>query len=173
MKIFIIISILSLMVILACNKEDNTSGSGDPVFYTVFLELQKSDGTSFNEGEIEAKGAYLNEEGELIFQGDWFQLPIDPEFSSILEKTVFGPFDIGIGSEGDYDAPELGSEWVSNTLLLLRYQGITEIDTFRSRDSARYPDFRYFDLFKNDTLIQRFNDTANYIERPWHISITK
>ena len=172
MRTLIFISILSLWFILACNKEDHGSENTFPVTYEVFLELQKSDGTSFNEGEIEAKGAYLNKEGQLIFIGDWFQLPVDSGYSKIFEKTVFGPFEIGIGSEGDNEL-EPGIEWVSNQLLLLRYQGITEIDTLRSRDSARYPDFRYFDIFKNTTLIQRFNDPKNYIERPWYISITK
>lgn len=73
MKTLVNISILSLVFILACHKEDNVSGNGFPVTYNVFLELQKSDGTSFNEGEVQAKGAYLNEEGQLIFNGEWFQ----------------------------------------------------------------------------------------------------
>lgn len=173
MKTLSILSIFSFLFISGCNKDENKSENGFPVEYKVFLELQKSDGTSFNEGEVEAKGAYLDEEGALVFMGDWVQLPIDSEHSGILEKTVFGPFQIGMGSEGDYDAPEPGTEWVTNQLLLLRYQGITEIDTLRSRDSARYPDFRYFDIFKNDSLIQRFNDPENIIEYPWYISIQK
>ncbi len=170
MKTIYILSIFSIIMILACNKEENLPSGGDLLTYNVYLDLQKSDGTSFNEGEIEAKGGYLNEEGQLVYNGDWFQLPIDTD---IFGKTVFGPFEIGVSSGGGSNEPEPGTEWVSNTLLLLRYQGITEIDTLRSRDSSRYPDFRYFDIFKNDTLLQRFNDPDNYIERPWYITIQK
>ncbi len=172
MKTFYIIPIFSLFLILSCNKEEKNPNSGDPITYNVYLDLQKSDGTSFGEGEIEAKGGFFNEEGELVFNGDWFLLPVSSDYTDIFGKSLFGPFEIGVSSEGN-DETEPGTEWVSNQLLLLRYQGISEIDTLRSRDSSRYPDYRYFDVFKNDTLIERFNDPENYIERPWYIIIQK
>lgn len=170
MKIFCILSIFSLFFVLSCNKEENNpSTTSDPKTYSVFLDLQRFDGSSFNKGEVEAKGAFITEEGELIFQGDWFQLPLASDYyTDIFGKTVFGPFDIGIGWESGQE-PKEGTQWVRDQLLLLRYQGISEIDTLRSRDSARYPDFRYFDIYKNGTLLERLN----IMEAPWKITIQK
>ncbi len=168
MRSFYLISIFSLLLISSCNKEENNPRNGLPAEYNVFLNLQKADGSPFNLGEVEAKGAYLNEGDELIFQGDWFQLPIDSDYSDVFGERVFGPFDLGIGWESGQE-PEEDTEWVTNQLLLLRYQGISEIDTLRSRDSARYPDFRYFDIYKNDSLIKRLNN----LEAPWKITIQK
>ncbi len=168
MKTVYIISIFSLLMITSCNKEENSSGSGDPFIYTMFLDLQREDGTSFNEGEIEAKAAYINEDGELIFRGDWYPMSVASNYYiDIFGKTVFGPIDIGI-STVDYN-PEPGTEFVSNEIYLLRYDGNTEMDTLRIRDSSRYQEFRYFDIFKNDSLLVRLND----IEAPWKVTIQK
>ncbi len=167
MKTYYIISIFSFLFFSGCNKEENKPSSGDLITYNVYLDLQRTDSTSFDEGEVEAKGAYLNQDGELIFQGDWFQLPVSSDFTDIFGKSLFGPFEIGV-SDGDSNQ-EPGTVRVYNQLLLLRYQGISETDTLRGRDSSRYPDFRYFDIYKNDTLIQRLND----MEAPWKITVQK
>jgi hypothetical protein len=172
MKTIFILSIFSLLLATACNKEENNATSGFPMIYNMYFDLQRPDGSSFNEGEVEAKGAYLNEAGELIFQEEWFELPVNSDFSDVLEKRVFGPFELGMGWESGQE-PEEGTEWVANHFLLLRYQGISEIDTLRSKTSARYPDYYYFDIFKNDELIVRLNDPDNYTERPWYITIQK
>lgn len=172
MKIFYIISIFSLLLTTACNKEENNTSSGFPAIYNMYFDLQRTDGTSFNEGEIEAKSAYLNEDGELIIQEEWHELPVNSDYSDILDKRVFGPFELGMGWESGQEPP-VGTEWVNNHFLLLRYQGIAEIDTLRSKNSAKYPDYYYFDIFKNEELIIRLNDPENYTERPWYITIQK
>ncbi|MBB6681722.1 hypothetical protein H4O20_09730 [Aequorivita sp. 609] len=172
MKTFYIILVFSLLLILGCNKEENNTPVGYPMSFDVYLDLQKPDGSPYNEGEVEAKGGFLDEEGHLIFNGDWITLPVDVEISAMLEKRVFGPFGLSIGWESG-EEPEEGTEWVINNILLLLYKNISDIDTLRGRDSTRYPEFRYFDIFKNGTLLQRFNDPDNYIERPWNITIQK
>ncbi|MGO3183018.1 MAG: hypothetical protein ACTIJ9_09320 [Aequorivita sp.] len=172
MKTFFILSIFSLFLILSCNKEENNPGTGLPAEYNVFLNLRNQDGNSFEEGQIEAKAAFINQEGQIVYNGDWFPLPIAPDQSNSIGQNVFGPFFLSIGWEAGQE-PEEGTEWVTNNLLLLRYEGLSEIDTLRGRDSMRYPEYRYFDIFKNGTHLQRFNDPENYIEKPWYITIQK
>ncbi len=174
MRVTIFILVISLMLYTGCDKNNNddTGGQGIPFQYSLYFEIIKQDGNSFQEGEIEARWAYLNEEGQITNLGDWGDFNIDIYASDTSGKTLFGPFGLGIGTEPG-EEPEDGTEWVTNNLLLLRYQGITEVDTLRSRDSARYPEYRYFDIYKNDIHMQRFNDPENNIEYPWHISIIK
>lgn len=179
MKTTKIILIIFLFAITGCNKEDhNEINSDSPFIYNVYLELLKADGISFKEGEVEAKGGYMDAEGAVYYFNDWVQLPIDTYQSDILNKIIFGPFEIGVSvgqgvAGGDGDGSEQEREWVSNQLLQLRYQNIEEIDVLRSRDSTNYPEFRYFDIFQNDILIQRFGYPENYVEAPWYITIQK
>lgn len=173
MKTKKIILIIFLFSIIGCNKEDhNEINSDSPFIYNVYLELLKADGTSFKEGEVEVKGGYMNDEGVVYYSGDWSQLPIDTYQSDILNKIIFGPFEIGVSVVHE-DELEQGMEWVSNQFLQLRYQDFREIDVLRSRDSTKHTEYRYFDIFKNDTLIQRFGYPENYVEAPWYITIQK
>src|SRR5690554_2094542 len=115
MKTFYIILVFSLLLILGCNKEENNTPVGYPMSFDVYLDLQKPDGSPYNEGEVEAKGGFLDEEGQLIFNGDWITLPVDVEISAMLEKRVFGPFGLSIGWESG-EEPEEGTEWVINNI---------------------------------------------------------
>lgn len=163
---------IGLLLFSSCNKDENNDSSGTPFPYNLYFEITNQDGDSFIEGDIEVKSAFYNEDGTIIYSDEWYTLPIAQDLSDSIEDPLFGPYNIGMGWESG-EEPEQGEEWVTNQILLMRYQGVTEVDTLRSRDSARYPDYRYFDVYKNDELIQRFNDPQNYIEKPWSITIQK
>lgn len=170
MKTLNIILVLVLLSFTSCVKDENQKASDDPYTFNMYFQLLKPDGTLFKEGEIEAKGGYLNETGEFVTNGEWYKLSVDPFISDILNKDVFGPFEVGVGWESN-EEPRTGTQWVTNTLTLLRYEGLSAVDTLKVRDSMNYPEFRYFDVFKNGNFIHRFND--NDSDLPWHITIQK
>lgn len=172
MKNTLIIFALFLICLTACNKDENQEVSGDPATFNLYIELLKPDGTSFEEGEVEAKSGYQDEDGMNIYVGDWYNLPVSQYHSDLLNKKVFGPFELGIGWESGED-PEEGTEWVMSQLLLLRYEGISEMDALRGRDSIRFPEFRYFDIFRNGLLVKSFGDPDIPMEGPMYITIQK
>lgn len=173
MKIGNTILVFLLLFISACSKENNSSQTGLPVEYNLFFHILKSDGKIFEYGEVKGKSGYFNEEGIMVFNEIWYDLPISNDNSHLLGKTVFGPYFLGMSDDGYNREPDPGEMIEYKQLLLLKYEDSTQIDTLLSRNWSIYPEFRYFDIYKNDTLVQRFNDANNPVEPPWYITIQK
>ncbi len=169
MKTKLFITTICLSILFGCSK-DKTNSEVQPKDYSVLLHISRPDGSSYFEGEVEARPGYVDEEGKIEYYGDWSVFRIEQNFSDQMGEKYFGPFHVGTGIiEGA--EPEQGTITVNNQILLLRYEGSQQIDTIRAKDSLLYPEFRYFDMYKNDNFIKRFNVIEDANEEPWFISI--
>lgn len=172
MKTPLYLIVLSLVTFLSCSKDkDEPISGGFPLFYNLYLNLDRADGIPFQEGEIEAKGGYITAEGETIYTGDWYSMTIEQDNLNTDLNGAFGPLFLSIGWEDGME-PEIGKTWSLDYITQLRYAGVEEVDVIRVNDTMAYPDFRYFDIYKNDVLMQRF-DALEYESFPWSIAITK
>ncbi|WP_310992066.1 hypothetical protein [Aequorivita marina] len=172
MKETFLMTALCMFLFLGCTKENDTGITEQPKEYNLYLDISKPDGSSYSEGEVEARSGYINVDGEIEYYGEWNIFKVDRLISDQMGKNYFGPYYIG-GSIIEGNNPEPGTESVYNQILLLRYNGTQETDTLRTRDSILYPEYRYFDIFKNDNFIQRFEITESSDNDPWLISLIK
>jgi hypothetical protein len=162
MKTVITLALTSILI-LACSKKDDQVGSGFPELASLYFDLKKSDGTSFEEGDIFYKEGIFNYDNELVFWEEWEILKKDNAYFS-------GPiFPVGWEAE---DAPEVGSEWVKKRYYILKYLDTEVIDTIMVRDSTQYPEYRYFDIYLNNEIIKRYTQEES-ADFSWLVSLTK
>src|SRR5690606_25330701 len=143
----------------------DTGNSYPGVFY-LYFDLKKSDGTSFEEGEVfyfqqhEINGKLFN------YTEEWSVL--NKTLNELLgQELYFGP--CGEFPHGwEYgDEPDDGSQWVNKTYVYLKYMDTEITDTIVLRDSTHYPEYRYYDLFLNGEKTE-YSTAPNNIE--WLIS---
>lgn len=172
MKNIIFITTLFMFLIMGCSRDNSTGEAGKPKEYNLYLNISKADGSSYSEGEVEVRRGYIDPEGQIKYNGEWNTFKVDRLMSDRMNKNCFGPYFIGMSiTDGKDNQQE--NEGVYNQILLLRAQESQKIDTLKIRDSISYPEYRYFDIFKNDDFIKRFEITDDYENEPWLISLTK
>jgi len=164
-----IVLIFTCIISFACSKNDIDNTDNFPGVLYLYFDIKKSDNTPFEEGEI----LYSQEN---IFNGEHSGNPeewvvLEKTFNGLLgEEPFFGPCGEYMYGWEDGDEPAQGSQWVNKTIVYLKYMNTGIIDTIMLRDSANYPDYRYYDLYLNGNEIE-YSKAPNNIE--WLISITK
>jgi hypothetical protein len=159
----IILTAFVCSIIFACSKDDSNEPQNLPKSAFVHFELLKLDGTSFNQGDIEYKTGGYDSQGHLVFSSEWMVLPK-------IEESYFGNIEFQLGP--GYSPITEGTEWIYKKYVLLKYYDTEVIDTIIIRDSARYPEYRYYDIFLNNEIIQSYTQEEDG-GLSWLISLTK
>ncbi|MEX0996969.1 MAG: hypothetical protein WDZ45_07965 [Flavobacteriaceae bacterium] len=161
--------VLASIIAIACSKKGDDISENYPGVLNLYIDLKKSDGTPFEEGEISSFQEYeFNGEyaGGSI---EWLVLEKRLK-ESLGQEPYFGPcIDYMFGWESG-EEPDHGSQWVNKIYLYLKYMNTEIIDTIMLRDSANYPEYRHYNLYLNGEEIE-YSTAPNNIE--WLITITK
>lgn len=146
------ITIIALISISGCSKDNFSQGAGDPGEYNLFFEFSKGgDASHFKEGDIEisglVKGVNLQTNESLTYEdAGFYTLPIDSLASDSVNTRIFGPFIFSAGWETEEEAGGRGNELFFDRYFLLRYQG-EDIDTLRVTDSTKVGYYRHFSFY--------------------------
>lgn len=169
MKTIIVIAFASMMIIACSKKGDDTGSGGIPGDIRLYFDLKKSDGTPFEEGEIQFFQA-IEQDGHYYEESlEW--LVLDKSIYEYFgEEVFFGPCGYYMVGWEPGDEPENGSQWVNKIYVYLKYMDTEVIDTIMLRDSTQYPEYSYYDLFLNGEEIE-YSMSPSQLE--WLISIIK
>lgn len=162
MKTTIFTSLLCLLVFMGCNKDENNiidPEPGDIIQYILSFDLLKSDGSAFEQGEVQISTPHiLDEKGQLVplYSEYWADLKVIYEEDFFLNNTEnpehYNFPDNGILYEGLwYASSEQGNDWTEELYYLIRYEGY-ETDTLLIRDIINPDVDRRFEFYINGEL---------------------
>lgn len=181
MKSLMLILIIGLSL-SACDKDNNPS-EGYPVIYNLNFELLRSDGSLYENGEVEiTNNTYLATltdltDGQYSFLG---MGKIDTEETQGSGKTLFGWPCGGPNCVSDFGSIEFASSrdgvdvngpvpFEKDKYWLLRYAG-EDVDTLRVHDVQTVnPYNRVFTFFVNEQQVE----ATNFIYEEYAITIQK
>lgn len=155
-----------LIITSSCSTDNSNQDTNDNVIYYALFKFLKEDGTSFQEGEIKFRDAWITIEGDTVYN-DWLTLQVLPEDLHLDEHLIFGDLPIAYSYPGEYSE---GDEWNRSTMHWFKYLDSDTIDFFRVRDSGKYNEYWHLDFFLNGEPIEPFLE--NYGDT-YYFEITK
>lgn len=144
-----IIILLTGLLIFGCN--DNDELKGDPPAAYLFFNLKKSDGSSFEGGEVFYKGGYNNYAGEIVFWENWFSLEkVETNFGLYFEYPEIRLMEWDIYDRYDH-------------YIVLKYMESEITDTVLIRESiTQNPKKRNLEFFLNGEKVVPQNPENSY-----------
>lgn len=166
----------------SCDKaEKNGFEQEYPSQYYLYFDLQKEDGATFENGEVEISNPLIMLDGKLITDNIfWTKMGIVQSIEG-PNGSLFGEACDAPGCYEDYSAFifsywaeeifESQEGWVTDTYYLLKYRGAV-LDTLRIKDSTVVETrFRKFDFYLNEQPVEvRGNGDFDQIN-PTYITI--
>lgn len=155
MKTKIFIPIFAVLLLMGCSNDDNkVPNEESPHWSWAYFEFVKSDGTLFEEGEIDFRDVIINNVGDTIYS-EWMPMPYSQDVFPELPQYngLFGPV---IVAESDTQSLDEGEEWNKTAEYWFKYAGSDDIDVLKIKDVGLHPEYRQIEFYINDEPFEPF-----------------
>lgn len=160
----ILLLTLTCAIVFACSKQDDAIDSELPGMVSMYFDMKKSNGKSFEEGDIFFNQGIYSNDNEWVIGEEWLTLQ-HGEF-----RDYFGPilFPLYWQDSGE----EKGTELIRERYYLFKYPESETIDSLFVQGKKRVGEYQYyFDMFLNGEKIE-YSEIED-ITPSWLISITQ